>query len=72
MVDKFWLDRKGKEIILRMGRREVFHTDDEGNSQKAEPISIIANRFNLIDKPRGTDYDQSLNYRRWRGYSQLL
>lgn len=66
------LDRKGKEIILKIGRKGIFHTDDEGNSQKTEPISIGAYRFNLIDKPRGTDYDQSLNYRRWRGYNQLL
>ncbi len=55
-----------------MGRREIFHRNGEGNSYKTEPISIVAYRFNLIDKPRGTDYDQSLNYRRWRGYSQLL
>ena len=33
------LDRKGKEIILRMGRREVFHTDDEGNSQQRKLVS---------------------------------
>jgi len=55
-----------------MERNGIFHRNGEGNSQKVEPISIEAYRFNLIDKPRGTDYDQSLNYRRWRGYSQLL
>jgi hypothetical protein len=33
------LDRKGKEIILRMGRREVFHTDDEGNSRLRKLVS---------------------------------
>jgi len=30
------LDRKGKEIILRMGRREIFHRNGEGNSQPME------------------------------------
>ena len=34
VVDKFQLDRKGKVIILRMGRREVFHRNGEGNSQQ--------------------------------------
>jgi len=55
-----------------MGTKGIFHRNREGNSQKAKPISSVDFRFDPIDKPRGSEYDQSLDYRRWGGYYQLL
>ena len=55
-----------------MGRREIFHRNGEGNSQKIGQISFFDYLFNLTNQPRGTSYGKSPDYRRWGGYSQLL